>query len=432
MQAQTGIAFEDSSENKLLPWVVCFSAALFFFFEFMQMVILNSMTANLLREFDLSAKQMGTLTFAYFWGNVAFLFPAGMIIDRVSTRRLILFTLSICVLGAFGFAMASNITWAIVCRFIIGMGGAFCFLSNVRLASRWFPPERLALVIGLIVTIAMLGGMVAQAPFALLIEKVGWRNASLVSASVGLLILINIFIFVRDFPKGKAQMYYQQHAVLQTMGFFETLKKSLGNAQNWLAGSFALMMNIPVMVLGAAWGILYLVQVHHLSEGEAAWISGLIFLGAVIGSPFWGWLSDRIGLRKKPMLYAAIASLAIALIIMLVPGLSRLAFMVLFFGLGFFMIAHILAYPLIAESNSRALTATSESVASLLIQSGGFFAFVFGFLMDLNWNHTIIDGNRVYSSSDFMLAMSILPIAFFFSWIVALFIRETHCRSVEE
>jgi hypothetical protein len=44
----------------------------------------------------------------------------------------------------------------------------------------------------------------------------------------------------------------------------------------------------------------------------------------------------------------------------------------------------------------------------------------------------MIDGLRIYSSADFNLALSIMPIAFVFGLIAALFIKETYCRSAED
>lgn len=432
MSVQSGMLSSDlPGENKYQPWIVCFSAAFYFFFEFMQMVIPNAMGGHLMKEFNLTADQLGGLTSMYFLGNVLFLFPAGIIIDRVSTRKLILITLSVCVIGTFGFAMATNLLVAKICRFCVGVGGAFCFLSNVRLASRWFPPERLALVIGLIVTIAMLGGTIAQS-FASIADALTWRKAFLINAMIGLLVLIIIFIFVRDYPKGMAQDYHKQHDALQAMGFWVALKKSFGNIQNWLGGIYTSFMNLPIMALGAVWGNLYLVQVHHLSRVDASWVSSMIFFGSVIGSPFWGWYSDRIGLRKKPMIFAAVMSILTVLIIMFVPGLNFAAFIVLFFALGFFTIAQIISYPLIAESNPKALTATSESIASVLIQSGGFSQVVFGFLMELHWNHTIVNGDRIYAASDYLLAMCMFPVVFLVALLAAVRVRETHCRSVDE
>ncbi|MES1989164.1 MAG: MFS transporter, partial [Pseudomonadota bacterium] len=80
-----------SNRQKILPWVVCISAALFFFYEFIQMNMLNSLGGYLVKEYDISATQLGNLSAWYFYANLLFLLSAGLVLDRLSTRKVILF-----------------------------------------------------------------------------------------------------------------------------------------------------------------------------------------------------------------------------------------------------------------------------------------------------------------------------------------------------
>src|SRR5579871_5475412 len=124
--------------QKLQPWLVCFTASLFFFYEFIQMNMLNAISTELMQTFSINATQFGKLSAYYFYANMIFLLPAGIILDRVSTKKIMLTALSICVIGTFAFALAPNIFVASTSRFFAGIGSAFCFLSGVRLATRWF------------------------------------------------------------------------------------------------------------------------------------------------------------------------------------------------------------------------------------------------------------------------------------------------------
>ena len=188
--------------DSVQSWVVCFSAALFFFFIFIQINMFNAIHPYLIRAFSVNAEQLGQISASYFYGNVLFLFPAGLALDRYSTRKIILLTMLLCIIGTTGFAFATTFWQAFLSRLLVGFAGAFCFISCVRLVSRWFSPRKMATVIGLIVTVAMCGGMVAQTPFALLNHILGWRHALLVDAGVGLVMLCAIFLWVQDIPKG--------------------------------------------------------------------------------------------------------------------------------------------------------------------------------------------------------------------------------------
>ncbi len=423
---------ELTHDYRFQPWVVCFSASLFFFFEFIQLNMFNALNPALIRAFNVSATQLAHLSAMYFYATVIFLFPAGMILDRVSTRKVIVITMFAAVLCTFGFAASRSLWQAEICRFITGVSGAFVLLSNVRLASRWFEPRRMALVVGLIVTFAMLGGMVAQTPLTLLTDSIGWRLTLMIDGIVGLFMLGMIIVFVRDFPKRQANVYAEQQALLQGIGFWQALFQTVRNSQNWLGGLYTSLMNLPIFLLGAMWGIMYLVQVQGLNRANASFVTSMLFIGTIIGSPVMGWFSDRIRRRRSPMIGGAVIALGLVLILMYVPHLSMITLLFIFFGLGFITSAQIISYPLIAESNPLALTGTAEGLASVLIMAGGFTQPLFASLMQWHWAHRYINKLPIYSVSNYRTALAIMPIAFILGLIIAFIIRETYCMGYRE
>ena len=419
--------------QRLQPWLVVFSASLFFFFEFMQVNMFNAIDSSLYQAFHLTdATELGQLSACYMYANVLFLFPAGMILDRISTRKLILSSMAVCVACAFAFSFTTALWQAEVCRFITGIGGAFCLLSCVRFASRWFTAKHMALVVGLIVTFAMLGAMLAQTPFTKMTEIFGWRMTLRLDAMSGVVMLIIIAIFARDYPIGSKAFFDAQHAALEKIGFWHALKQVVANSQNWLGGAYVSLVNLPVFLLGSTWGGWYLVQTHHMTADDASLITSVLFIGMIIGSPVVGWISDFLGQRKMPMIVGSVASLVVILTIMYTPHLSFDDLLVLFFALGFVISFQILGYPLIAESNTALLTGAAEGMASVIIMSGGFLIPVFPMLLNLEWSHKMAHGIPLYSVSDYHVAFLIMPIAFLLSLLAAMMVRETHCVAFEE
>lgn len=410
----------------LEPWLVCMSAALFFFYEFIQMGMFNSISAELMRDFNINASQLGTLSATYFYADVAFLFFAGILLDRFSTRKIIISAMVLCVAATLVFALSTSVWMAGISHFVAGIGNAFCFLSCIKLASRWFSSERLALVIGLIVTVGMAGGVFAQTPLTLLVQALGWREAVIVDAAIGIIILGVVWYYVYDQPSYEP---IKNENTQSSDSVWDTTKAALINPQNWLCGLYTSLMNLPIFLLGELWGIMYLVQVHHVPRTQASYITMMVFVGTIVGSPIVGWFSDYIGRRRMPMIIGAIFSLLIILIIMYAPGLSFWPLLGLFFLLGFFTSTQIIGYPTIAESNPKNRTGTATGLASVLIMGGGaVFQPLFGWLMDLRWNHTVVDGTAIYSFNDYALGMAIMPIAFIIGLMAVLLIRETNCK----
>jgi MFS family permease len=423
-----------SPTNSLPPaasaWLATLTAALFFFYEFIQLNLFNSIDVQLMRDFHLTAPQLGQLASTYFYANALFLFPAGMLLDRYSTKKLLLFAIVLCTLGTYLFATAESVTLAALARGLVGWGASFCFLGSIRVASRWFPASRMALVTGLIVTMAMVGGMVAQTPMAMLSEHLGWRGAVKLDALLGLFIALATIVFVQDRPPNSHEAVLSDRAKLQSLGLMRCMLHAISNPQNWLGGIYTSLMNLPVFLLGALWGMHYLTEVHHLTAVHASYATTLFFVGVIIGSPVYGWFSDFIGLRRLPMILGAVISLAVIFTLMYTPNLSLGSLITLFFLIGFTTSSQVLSYPTIAELNPISLTSTSVSIASMTIMCSGFiFQPLFGWMMELQWDHRVINGVRIYSAHDFNNAMWIIPIGFAVGFLISLFIKETYCSS---
>jgi MFS family permease len=414
------------TNKKLLPWIVCFSAALFFFYEFIQMNMFNAISADLMRAFSLRATELGKLSAYYFYANLLFLPIAGALLDRFSTRRIILSALLLCIIGIAGFATTHSFFLACIFRFMSGIGSAFCFLSSIRLASRWFPARQMALVTGLIVTMAMMGGMVAQTPLTLLTQSLGWRYTLLLDAGLGLFIFTVIFYCVQDCPPGLKQEQRVGQLQLTHLGLFKSWRLAYLNPQNLLCGLYTSLANLPIALLGAIWGSLFLQQTAHFSPTEASLAPSLLFLGTIMGGPVVGWISDKIRARVLLMVLGAIISLLLTLTIICLPTLLSLTVvLLLFFVLGFFSSSQVLSYPLVTESNAKSLTATSVSVVSFFA-IGGYAVFqpLFGWLMDYDWRGAVVNQIRVYSASDYHRALVILPIGFCIALFAALLLKE--------
>ena len=402
------------SDNRFLPWIICISAGLFFFYEFFQLNLFDVINQDLRTSFAINAAELSWMSSACIWANVIFLLPAGIMLDHFAAKKVILIALLICVLGTFGFAVTNSYAMATFYHSLAGIGNAFCFLACVVLVSRWFPPKRQALVIGLIVTMAFLGGMGAHTPLAYLNSNFGWRNAVLISGLFGLVILAWIAFFVQDKPAATNNR-------LSDTNWSTKFKKSIRNKQTWLAGLYTSCLNLPIMVLCALWGGSYLVDVHGLSPITASNVVSLIFFGSIIGCPLLGFISDKHGKRKPTMLFGAVFSLLLVLPLVMNITLSATTLSIIFLALGFVTSSQVISYPLITESNHPSNTGVATGLASILIMSGGGFGqVIFGNIMASG-------ATQAHSISNYQNAMLIFPISALIALAAILLIQETNC-----
>ena len=421
MQLEKTCSFSSACFETMMPWMVCLCASLFFFYEFIQGNMFASIADNIMHDFNIQVNRMAYLSSVYYVANVLFLFVAGQMLDRYSPKKVMMAGMFLCVCSTFVLAQAQSFTIALICRFITGIGSAFCLLGPVRIASRWFPPQRMAMVTGLIVTVAMLGGMAAQYPMTWLVAQIGWRDAVWAVGWVGAAMWLLMGLGILDKPTGAIE------STAQPMHFLEIFKRAFTNLDTIKVALFASLMNMAIAVFGAMMGSLYLMQRLDISKELASSINGMLFLGVIIGGPLMGRWSDRIGRRLLPMRVGVIGSLLVLLMVLYLPC-DPLFMYVLFFALGLFTSAQVISYAYVAESQPHSMTATAVSVVSICTQSGYvLFQNMFSHLLLWHQQSTALTNDL----KDYQFAAIMLPLGLVIACLLVLKLRETYCRGYE-
>jgi len=294
--------------SRFKPWIVVFTAASFFFFQFINMNSFDALGPNIAQAFHLDPLELSNLSAMYFYGNI-FLIPTGLLLDRFSTKKMLLGGALLAAFATFLFAHARTIEEAFALRFLIGAFSTLCLLSCVKLTSRWFSTHLTGRVMGLVITFAMLGGIAAQQLSWITNSLGGWRETLNGLSILGLVIALLIALFVKDYPKNYQHQEKLNQSALRK-GFWKNFAIPLANPQNWIAGLYANVLSIPIVVIGALFAESYLCSTYGLSSAEAAFIASMIFFGVLIGSPFFGALSDKWNRRKMPMILGAFFNLA--------------------------------------------------------------------------------------------------------------------------
>ena len=98
----------EKTSHRALAWLVTMTSALFFFYEFIQMHVFSTINLELREAFHLDAEQIGQFFSMYFYANALCLFPVGNLIDRYSTKRMLLLAVFVCTVGTFMFALGTE------------------------------------------------------------------------------------------------------------------------------------------------------------------------------------------------------------------------------------------------------------------------------------------------------------------------------------
>jgi len=405
---------------KQKPWIVCMTAALFFFYEFMQINMFSALVPSLTQELHLNPIAVGSLSACYLAGDILLIFPAGLLLDIASPRKVILLAMLISILGTFMFSFAHTLAFASLGRFVAGAAaGPFCLLGTLKLISHWFEPHKTAFVTGIVVAFGMVGGIISQAPFQQLISCYGWRNTLLMNSCLGLAFLLLMYFFVQDSPNKSPTLFSSsRHPRMQLC---KEVKAVALFSQNWLCGCFASLINLPILVLGATWGGEYLFHEFHVPYQTGSIITTMLYIGMLVGSPLFGYISDKTRNRRFPMLVGAIICLLSLGLLLCIPHPSLQIFLLTFFLIGLGSSSQIIGYPTVAESNPKQMEGTAVGLATTLIMSGGtLFQPLFGVIVD--------KVNNAGAYNGYKLAFLIFPIAASISIIILYFVKETYCK----
>lgn len=413
----------NKTSSLAFAWLIWGLAAAFFFLDYLARVAPGVMHRNLQLAFGINEAGFGILTASFYLPYVIMQIPVGLTVDRMSIRYLLTFMSLITALGCVVFGSAADLPLAAFGRILIGFSAAFAFVSALRLATTWFPPAMLGLLAGLTQALGMLGAATGETPIAMMLEWVGWRHTMFIIAGFFIILALLLYTFVQDKrPTVVKQDEYEK------LSIWQSLKIVLSHRQTWFNALYAGFLFVPSAVIGEAYGPAYLQYGRGFSAHEAAFATGLIFIGWGISGPLSGWLSDRIGLRKPLMIISASSGLVISSLFVFLPGLSVQTAYLLFFLFGLTNTGVAIAYAVSAEIQSKKVVGTAiafTNMASILV--GALMQPVVGWLVDVSAGKK---GYNLESLSliDFQSGLKLLPVCSLIALILAFAVKETYCK----
>jgi MFS family permease len=416
------VATSSASRSGMLPVLGWLTAALFFFYAWVLRVAPSVMVEELMRDFAVGAAVLGNLSAAYFYGYAGIQIPVGMLLDRFGPRRLLAVAALVCAGGCVLFATGSTLATVTAGRFLIGASAAFSLVGSMCIAGQWFSPGRFALFSGLAMAAGMAGGVLGQAPLRLAVEATDWRTTMLMLAVGGVALSVASWAFVRDRWRGSGGI----------ANVLSGLRIVASHPQTWLIALPGLGTAAPLLGFAGLWGVPFLETAYGLSRTHAATLTSLVIAGFGVGAPILGWLSDRIGRRKPPVLVGLVLQMATLAALVYIPGLPVSVVGVLCFLTGIFGSSQIVCFALAKETHPAAVSGTAIGfVNSMVTGAGALFQPLVGLLLDMAWAGQIAQGARVYDTGAYRFALSSLLVCGAAGFLCLLAVRETYCRPAE-
>ncbi|HEO9616199.1 TPA: MFS transporter, partial [Escherichia coli] len=351
-------------------------------------------------ELGLSNTELGVIFSAFAYTYAVFQIIGGWFVDRLGSRRMIIFCGIIWVIATMATGFVGGFISLFLARLLLGVGEGAALPSQARAITYWFKPQQRGFVQGVTHSFSRLGNAITPPIIVALVAFWSWRGAFISLAIVTFIWLISWIISYKDDPRDHSGMTEEE---LEGVPIFE--KKDLkvkAEPTPWRALIKRMGPTMGVYFcygwtswLFFTWLPTFFMHGRGMDLKSSALFTAGVFLSGVVGNTVGGVISDKV-LKMTGNLVAARRNVIlfsfISVLFLLVPVINTdsLLIMTICLSVAFFCleltIGPIWAVPM-------DITPKYVGIASGLMNAGSAVAgiispIVFGIIIDKtgNWS----------------------------------------------
>lgn len=349
---------------------------------------INALERIFIDRLGFSATQFGWLNASYSVAAVLTLLIGGIIIDRIGTKKAILAFAVICLIGAAITAAEGNAITMIVGRTILGLGAESMIVAVTTALAKWFKGKELSFAFGINLTLARLASVAADnsptwAYRAFYPQGPGgepsWQRPLLIAVGAGVLAVFCSLIYWALESRAERQYALGQAGKtdkLELQGIFRY------DLSYWLVVGLCFTFYSAIFpfrtfaidlftnkILAAHGGVAASEAARVAGLKLAGSLNSLVPLSAMIATPLFGILVDRVGKRAWFMMFGSLLLMPVYLL-MAYSDIS-LYLPVALMGIAFSLIPAVM-WPSVAYIVEESRLGTAYALMTLFQQIGFF------------------------------------------------------------
>ena len=420
----------NASKLKAYRWLIWVVLVGIYLVVFFQRLSVGAIKGDLESTFGMSAAQIANLGSMYFYAYAAMQIPTGMLVDKLGPRFTVVGGASLAGIASILFSYSANLPMAYASRLLIGVGVSVVFLSILKILDNWFPAKDFATMSGLTIFVGSMGGLLTQAPLVIVVGIIGWRSTFLSMGFITLALAVLALIFAKDSPVqiGLPEVNPKhENFEKETLGPDKILTQLLNIIRNpriWGPSFVIGGIYGGVIIFSGTFGIAYLGYTYGLDKITASNIISVYLLSSAFCNVGLGFVSDRLKIRKSPMVILALINLAIWILLLLFepPIWYLYLFSVVEGACG---AVGVISFVIAKEvSNPRYSGMATSIVNFTTFASAGILPVICGVIIDTEMaaGATPVDAYQ----KGFMVCIASGVLALIFSF----FMKETRCENV--
>ncbi|MDQ8708091.1 MFS transporter [Streptomyces sp. LHD-70] len=190
------------------------------FVNYIDRVNLSVAAPDIMRDFDISAAQMGILSSAFLWTYALLQMPIGAVIDKIGVRWVNRLGVTLWALASFLAAAASGLGLVIIARLILGIGEAPSVPAAWKAIGQWFPKQERGTATAIFDGASKLSNVLGIPLMAFLVTAFSWHAAFIFTGVLSVLFLV-IWWRLYESPeqaRANGHLTTQEYALLKDGG----------------------------------------------------------------------------------------------------------------------------------------------------------------------------------------------------------------------
>jgi ACS family glucarate transporter-like MFS transporter len=268
---------------------------------------------QMIKDFGISATQMGGIYSAFILGYALLMMPGGHLTDWLGPRFTLtlmgvlsgLFTAAVVLAGKPGLAALLGVVVVLfVARLGLGVVTAPLYPACARMTANWIPVAFHARVQGLVIGGSSIGAAISPLLFTWMMARFQWRGSFVLAAGATVALGILWSLYARDYPRAVTPPVRTPSATALRGAWVDLFAN-----RNLMLLTFAYGTLGYFQYIFFYWIYYYFVEVLHLGSQASAKYTGILFVTEGVFMPLGGFISDRltrtygaqIGRRIVPM-----------------------------------------------------------------------------------------------------------------------------------
>jgi sugar phosphate permease len=285
-------------------WYIFLLFAVQYVLLFFHRVCPAVLAPELTKTFSISGTALGVLASGYFYPYALMQVPVGMLSDSWGARKTTVVFGSVGGIGVILFGLSPDFGWSVFARILTGLGVSAVFVPGMKIFAGWFRGQEYGKISGLFVASGSIGWVMGAAPLALFAQAFGWREIMVVIGVVTILLTMLTWFIAADTPEAKGLPALVEHRQISTTqeGPLRGVRQIFVNRYFWSVAVWFLTRTGIIFSFFGLWAGPYLMDVYKLSPMSAGTILSIFPVAIIGGSPFLGYLSDRVLVSRKLVL----------------------------------------------------------------------------------------------------------------------------------